>query len=40
MLIIRDIINAIKIIEFVLAPTHIMISGPNATFGREFIIVN
>lgn len=38
-LIIRDIIRAIITIEFLLVPTHIIISGPRATFGRELIIV-
>lgn len=38
-LIIKDIIRAIKIIEFVLVPTQIIINGPNATFGREFMTV-
>ena len=28
--------RAINIIEFVLAPTQIIIKGPKATFGREF----
>ena len=31
--------SAITIIEFVLAPAHIMMIGPNATFGKEFNIV-
>ena len=36
---IADIIRAIKIIEFMLAPTQMIISGPKATFGNEFKIV-
>lgn len=31
--------KAINIIEFILAPTQIIINGPRATFGREFNIV-
>ena len=36
---INDINIAIKIILFVFAPIHIIIIGPNATFGRLFNIV-
>ena len=35
----NEIIKLITIIEFILAPAHIIISGPNATLGREFNIV-
>ena len=38
-LIIALIMRAIAIIEFILAPTHIIINGPRATLGKEFIIV-
>ena len=31
--------SAINIIELVLAPTQIIIKGPSATFGSEFITV-
>ena len=31
--------SAINIIEFILAPTQIIINGPSATFGSEFNIV-
>ena len=39
MVIITDINNAITIIDFILAPTHIIRIGPNDTLGREFKIV-
>ena len=35
----KDIIKLIKIIDLILAPAHIIISGPKATFGSEFRIV-
>ena len=35
--VVKTVINrAIKIIELVPAPTHIMMSGPNDIFGNEF----
>ena len=34
-----EISKAIKIIEFILAPTQIIIKGPKATFGSEFSTV-
>ena len=37
--IITDISKAKMIIELTLAPTHIIIIGPNATLGRLFSIV-
>ena len=37
--IIVDISSAIIIMEFMLAPAHIIIIGPKDTFGRLLIIV-
>ena len=37
--IIKEIIKLITIIELILAPAHIIINGPNATLGSELRIV-
>jgi len=36
---ISEIIKLITIIDFILAPAQMMISGPKATFGSELRIV-
>ena len=36
---IKEIISAMTMIELVLAPTQMMMSGPRDTFGREFKMV-
>ena len=35
----KEIIKLITIIDLILAPAQIIISGPRATLGRELIIV-